>query len=153
MLCVAPLKIQTKKLPKFTICAPSHNFVELYLHNQGTYRQSEKNLLDSNISPSCPHNMFSALRPTGSWHRFVSLGHPSEFQRVSRLGFITGATSLNGSQPNFARCLAISWAGTLYIHFQGLLSRNEILQGTKFTLRPPKSCILLYWQRYCMALE
>jgi len=23
------------------------------------------------------------------------------------------ATSLNGSQPNFARCFAVSWAGTL----------------------------------------
>jgi len=43
--------------------------------------------------------------------------------------------SLNG-QPNFARCLAVSWAGTLCIHFRGLLSPNGILQGSKFTLRP-----------------
>jgi len=28
------LKIQdAKNRPKFTICTPSHNFVELYLHN------------------------------------------------------------------------------------------------------------------------
>jgi len=44
--------------------------------------------------------------------------HPSKFQRVSRLGFVTAATSLNG-QVNFARCLAVSWTGTLYIHFWG----------------------------------
>jgi len=31
-----------KKSPKIAIWAPSHNFVGLYLRNQGTYRQSEK---------------------------------------------------------------------------------------------------------------
>ena len=50
----------------------------------------------------------------------ASLGHPSKFQRViSRLGFVTAATSLNVAQPNFAGCLAVFWAGTLYIHFPG----------------------------------
>jgi len=38
--------------------------------------------------------------------------------------------SLNGGQQNFARCLAVSWAGTLYIHFNG------ILPAAKFTLHP-----------------
>jgi len=48
-------------------------------------------------------------------------GTPSKFQRVLRLGFVTAPTSLNGSQPNSARCLAVSLAaraGTLYIHFR-----------------------------------
>ena len=65
------------------------------------------------------------------------MGHPSKFQRVSRLGFVTAATSLNGSQPNFARCLAVSWASRLFIHFRRVLPRNGILPGAKFTLRPP----------------
>jgi len=60
----------------------------------------------------------------------------SKFQRVSRLGFATAAMSLNGSQPNFARCLAVSWAGTSYICFRGLLPYNGILPGAIFTLRP-----------------
>jgi len=52
------LKIQdAKKSPKIAIWAPSHNFVGLYLRNYGTYRQSEKNLLSSNISSTCPHDM------------------------------------------------------------------------------------------------
>jgi len=38
----------------------------------------------------------------------ASLGHPSKFQRVSRLGSVTAATSLTGGQPNFARRLAVS---------------------------------------------
>ena len=48
------------------------------------------------------------------------MGHPSKFQRVSRLGFIAAVTSLTGHQSNFARCLAVSCARTLYIHFRGL---------------------------------
>ena len=39
-------------------------------------------------------------------------------------------------QPNFARCLAISCAGTLYIYFREILPRNRILPGAKFNLRP-----------------
>jgi len=41
-------------MQKIAIWAPSHNLVGLYLRNYGTYRQSEKKLLSSNI---CPHNM------------------------------------------------------------------------------------------------
>ena len=37
---------------------------------------------------------------------------------------------------NFARCLAVSCAGTLYIYFWGLLPPNRILPGAKFSLRP-----------------
>jgi len=52
------LKIQDpKNRQKFAICTPLHNFVGLYPRNWGTYRQSEKNLLNSNISATCPHNM------------------------------------------------------------------------------------------------
>jgi len=54
-------------------------------------------------------SQYGELRSTNGWDRFGCLGHPSEFQRVSHLSFVTAATSLNGSQPNFAWCLAISW--------------------------------------------
>jgi len=66
----------------------------------------------------------------------VGLGHPSKFQRVSRLDFFNALRSLNGDQPNFARSLAVSCAGTLHIHFWGFLPPNGILPGAKFTLRP-----------------
>ena len=45
--------------------------------------------------------------------------------------------SLNGSQTNFGRCLAVSWADTLHIHFLGFLPRCGILPGAKFSLYPP----------------
>ena len=37
---------------------------------------------------------YGELRLISGWDRFVSLGYPSKFQRVSRLGFVTAAPSL-----------------------------------------------------------
>ena len=90
-----------------------------------------RNFLNSNISSRCPHNMANFGLLTAE----IGLGHPSKFQRVSRLGFVTAATSLTGGQPNFARSLAVFWAGILYIHFWGLLPPDGILLRAKFTLR------------------
>ena len=101
-------------------------------------------------------SQYVELRPTNSWNRLASLGHLSKFQRVSRLGFVTAPTSLNGDQPNLARCLAVSYAGTTGslhyigpIHFLKLLSPKGILPGAKFTVYNYNSCVLLYCQRYC----
>jgi len=130
--------------------APSHNFVGLYIRNWhvstiGKKLVKQQYLLHMTLQ-------YGELRLTSGWDRFVSLGRPSKFQRVSCLGFVTAATSLNRSQPNLARCLAVSRAGTLYIHFWRPFPRNGILPGAKFRLRPP-SLALSYWQRYCTALE
>jgi len=58
VLLAARCKCRTQKnRQKFAICAPSHKFVGLHLRNLGTYRQLEKNFLDSNICPTCLHNM------------------------------------------------------------------------------------------------
>jgi len=40
----------------------------------------------------------------------------------------TPVTSLSGGQQNFAGCLAVSWAGTLYIHFGAPLPLTEFCQ-------------------------
>jgi len=69
-------------------------------------------------------------------------GTPSEFQRVSRLGFVTAPTSLNADQPNFARCLAVSWTATLYTLLGALApKRNSAMRKNHFE---SKSCVLLY---------
>ena len=80
-------------------------------------------------------SQYGKLQPTNGCDRLASLRHPSEFQRVSRLGFVTAPKSLNGGQPNFAWCLAVSCACTSYIHFRGLLPPDGILPRAKFTLR------------------
>ena len=80
-------------------------------------------------------SQYGKLRPTNGQDRLVGLGHPSKFQRGSRLGFVTATTSLDASQPNFAPSLAVCWAGILYTHFR-VGGSNGILPGAKFTLRP-----------------
>jgi len=83
-------------------------------------------------------SQYGELRPINGWGLLASLGHPTKFQRVSCVGFVTATALLNGGQPNFARCLAVSWAGTLYIHFWGLLQgwvsagRNLFLPYMRF---------------------
>ena len=65
------------------------------------YRQSEKNLLSSNISSTCPHNMVNCV-PLAAEIVSLVLGHPCKFQRVWRLGSVTARHSSSGRQPNFA---------------------------------------------------
>jgi len=79
-------------MQKIAIWAPLHNFVGLYLRNKGTFRQSEKNLLSSSISSTCPHNMVN-LGLLAS--EIVSLvwGTPANFN-----GFRVLAALLHGSQ-------------------------------------------------------
>ena len=70
-------------------------------------------MLNSNISPTCPHEMvnFGPLTAEVCWRVF---GTPANFNgfRVSASLHVTAGTSLNGGQPNFARYLAVSWSGT-----------------------------------------
>ena len=99
------------------------------------YRQSEKKLVKYQYLLHMS-SQYGERWSTSGWDWLVSLGHPSKFQRVSLLGFVTTPTSLNRGQPNFAWCLAISWAGTLYVHFRGFLPPNAVLPRAELTLRP-----------------
>ena len=113
-------------------CTRPHNFVRLYLRNWGMYRQSEIKLGKQQYLLHMS-SQYGELQPTTSWDLLVNLGHPSKFQQVSRLVFLTAPTPLNGGQPNFAQCLTFSWY--TICTFLGLLPRG-ILPGAKFTLRP-----------------
>ena len=114
-----------------------------YISTTKPFIDNRKNLLNSSISSACTHDTvnFGPLTAEIGWrvwpHQQISTGF------VSWLCYCS---------DNCARCLAISWAGTLYIHFQGRLPPNVILPGAKFTLYPSLG-ILLYWQRYCTTLE
>jgi len=56
---------------------------------------------------------YGELRTTNGWDWFGSLRHPSKF--TSWLCYCSNIVT--GGQPNFARCMAVSWAGILYIYF------------------------------------
>jgi len=79
---------------------------------------------------------YGELRPTNSWDLLASLGHPSKFQQFRVLASLLHRRRSTEVNQTFAWCLAISWAGTLYIHFRGLLPPNRILPPAKFTLHP-----------------
>ena len=97
-LHAARCKYRTQKI---AISAPSRNFVGPYLRNWGMYRQAEKNLLSSNISSACPHNMVN-FGPLAA--EIVSLvwGTVANFNGVSRLGSVTARHTSSGRQPIFA---------------------------------------------------
>ena len=61
-----------------------------------------KNLLSSNISSTCPHNMVN-LRPTSGWDRLTSLGYPCKFQLVLRLGSVTARHLVVGVSETLRR--------------------------------------------------
>ena len=99
VLHAARWKYRTQKSPKIAIWAPSHNFVGLYLRNWGTYRQTEKNLLSSNMFSRCPPQ-YGELRPSNGWVRFVTLGHPQISTGFASWQRYWAACS-SGRQPNF----------------------------------------------------
>jgi len=122
------LKYGTQKFAQtFAICAPSHNFVGLYLCHYSTYRQSEKNLLNSNISSRI--QVFSKMANFDPLTAEIGLpvwGTPANFNRFRVLALLLQrCRSIDRGQLSFARFLAVSWAGTLYIHFGGFCPLTE----------------------------
>jgi len=66
-------------------------------------------------------------------YRFVSLEHPSKFQQVSRLGFLTTPTSLNGGQQYYTLHDVWPSPGLVhYIHFRAILPELCQLQNSLF---------------------
>ena len=98
-----------KNRQKLAIWAPSHNFVGLYLRNKGTYRQSEKNLLNS-ISSTCPYNMVN-FGPLAVEIRWQVLGTSTNFN-----GFRVLAALLHGTLVLSVSQILWRWtAGITYI--------------------------------------
>jgi len=53
---------------------------------------------------------YSELRSTSGWDRFVSLGHPSKFQLVSRLGSIPNIAALDRGRHLYSAGRPSRWA-------------------------------------------
>jgi len=114
--CLADLEKLRKKSPSAHHRRTSSKYI---FATKACIDNRINNLLSCNISSTCPHNMvnFGPLTSEICWRVW---GTPANFSGFCVLAsLITAPTSLNGSQPNFVRCLTISWAGTLYIHFGG----------------------------------
>jgi len=123
-----------KKSPKIAIWAPSHNFVGLHLYNWGTYRQSEKDLLNSYISSTCPHNMVNVGPLT------ADIGLPVWGTPANWTGFaywLRYCSDVAHRRPAKLCVMFGRLLGCYIIYtFSGILPPNGILPGAKFTLRP-----------------
>jgi len=110
-----------------------------YIFATNAYIDNRENQLNNNISLTCPFNMVN-FGPLAAEIGSLVWGRPTppnfDGFRVLSSSLQSAATSLTGGQPNFARCLAVSCAATLYMHFRGLLPPDRILPGGKFTFHP-----------------
>jgi len=85
----------------------------------------KKNLLNSNISSTRLHNMEN-FSPLAAEIGLVVWGTPANFNGFCVLvSILQRYRSPDANQT--LQCLAISWAGTLYMHFRGLLPPDGIL--------------------------
>jgi len=100
------------------------------------YRQSE-NLLNSNISSTCPHNManFGPLAAEIGLLVWSTPANFSGFRLLASLLHRHRSTKVNHTLHDV--CLSAG-LDTIYT-FQGLLLSNRILSGAKFTFRPSRS--------------
>ena len=101
MLLAARCKCRTQKNRQKSPSGHHRTNSSDYLRNYGTYRQSEKNLLSSNTSSTCPYNVvnFGALAA-----EILSLvwGTPANFNGFRVLAALLHTASSSGRQPKFA---------------------------------------------------
>ena len=102
-----------------------------------------KNLLNSNASSTCPHNMLNFGQLTAEIGSVV-WGTPANFNGFRVLASLLQRRRSTDINTKLCTILAVSCAGILYIHFRRLLPANGILPAARFTLRPslPFSCIV-----------
>jgi len=115
------------------------------------YIENRKILLNNNISSTCPHNTvnFGPLTVEIDWWVW---GTPANFNRFRVLASLLHrrcSTEVN-------QILHDVWPSSGLIHYVFILGgllppwRNFSTCKIYFAF---KSCIILYWQRYCTALE
>jgi len=114
-----------------------------YRRNWGMYSQWEKKLLNSNISSTWPHNMvnFGPLTTEICWWVWGTPANSSRFRNLALLLHQRRST-LHDVWPSL---------GLVHTHSQWLLPPENFARcKIHFTSR---SCVLLYWQRYCKVLQ
>jgi len=103
------------------------------------YRQSEKNLLNNNISSTCPHNIVN-FNPLMAEIFSLVWGTPANFN-----GFCVLVSLLQRRRSTEAnQTLHDVWPSYGPVHYIYVFGGS--CPVTEF-------CALLFWQRYCTALQ
>ena len=114
------------------------------------YRQSEKNMLNSNICSTRSHNMVS-FGPLAAEICLPVWGTPANFDRFCVLASLLQRRS--STEVN--QTLHDVWPSLGVVHYIYIFGgpcpwRNFARCKVRFT---SKSCVLIYWQHYCTALH
>jgi len=152
-----------KKLPKIDIWAPSHNFSDCIFATKESI-DNRKKMLISNTSSTCPHNTVRYCSITksaplldedfGRLTAEISSGVRDTPANVN--GFRVLASLLRrGRSPEANQtlhdvCPSRGLLHYIYIFGGSCPWRNFARCIVHFAF---KSCVLLYWHRYCTALE
>jgi len=110
----------------------------------------KKNLLNNNISTACSHNMvnFGLLTADICWRVW---GTPANFN-----GFRVFASLLHRRRSTEVnKTLQDVWPSPGLVHYIYIFSSScHLTEFARCKIHfASKSCVLLYWQRYCTALE
>ena len=99
--------------PKKSSMAPSYNFVGVgYIFaTKACIDNRNKKLVKQQYLPFMS-SQYGELRPTNGWDLFESLGHPSKFQWVLRLAFVTRRRS-----PEANQTLHYVWPSSGLLHY------------------------------------
>jgi len=102
VLHAARWKCRTQKIAKNSPSGHHHTTLSGYIFRIKAHIDNRKKKLVHQQYLLHMSSLYGELRPTGSWDRSGSLGHPCKFQRVLRLGRVTTLHSSSRRQPNFA---------------------------------------------------
>jgi len=113
-------------------------------------RQSEKDWLNSIISSRCPHNIAN-FGPLTAEIGLPVWGTPANFNRFRVLASLLQRCR----SPEANQTLHDLWSSPGLVHYIYIFGgfcpwQNFATCKIHFV---SKSCILIYWQRYCMALQ
>jgi len=140
-----------KKSPKIRHRGTIAQICRVYLRNYGTYLQSEKKLVKQQQYLLQMSSQYGERRPANGWHRFTSLGHPANLNRFGVLASLLERR--RSTEAN--KTLHDLWSSPGLVHYIYIFGgfcpwRNS---GTCKIHFASKSCVLIYWQRYCTTLQ
>ena len=122
MGCLWLAEIQDAKITQKFAVVLSHNFVGLYFTTKACI-DNRKKLVKSNMSSTCPHNM-AHFGPLTAEICCRVWGHPSKFERVSRVSSLLQRRHL--SEANLT--LHDVWQSLIYTFFAGSCPLTEFCQ-------------------------
>jgi len=100
MLHAARWKCRTQKIAKKSPSGHHRTILSGYIFPTKLYIDNRKKCVKQQYLRHMS-SQYGELRPTKGWDPFGSLGHPSKFQLLSRLGSVTARRSSSGRQSNF----------------------------------------------------